>query len=95
MSSSLGFKEYDQQFRMKLSNNPAGTWGVVDPELWLLYVTPSVNHFIDPYDCTVAYTSLDQVLQEVARLDRGTVLAKTYTKSAFILMIINPGIFTY
>ena len=36
----------------------------------------SVNHFIDPYDCTVAYTSLDQVLQEIARLGRGTVLAK-------------------
>ena len=35
----------------------------------------SVNHFIDPYDCTVSYTSLDQVLQEVARLDRDTVLA--------------------
>ena len=27
----------------------------------------SVNHFKDPYDCTVAYTSLYQVLQEIAR----------------------------
>ena len=42
-SSSLGFREYDQQFRLKLSNNPSGTWGVVDPELWLLYVTPSAK----------------------------------------------------
>ena len=36
----------------------------------------SVNHFIDPNDCTVAYTSLYRVLQEDARLGRGTVLAK-------------------
>ena len=53
----------------------------------------SVNHFIDPYDCSVAYTSLDQVLQEVARLGRGTVLAKMDIKSAFRLMITNPGDF--
>ena len=53
----------------------------------------SVNHFIDPYDCSVAYTSLDQVLQEVARLGRGTHLAKMDIKSAFRLMIINPGDF--
>lgn len=53
----------------------------------------SVNHFIDPEDCSVAYTSLDQVLQEVARLGKGTVLAKMDIKSAFRLMIINPGDF--
>lgn len=51
----------------------------------------SVNHFIDPEDCSVAYTSLDQILQEVARLGKGTVLAKMDIKSAFRLMIINPG----
>ena len=35
-----------------------------------------VNHFIHPNDCSVAYTALDRVLQEVASLGRGTVLAK-------------------
>ena len=55
----------------------------------------SVNHFIDPYDCTVVYTSLDQVLQEVAGLGRDTVLAKMDIKSVFKLIIIhvNPGDF--
>lgn len=47
----------------------------------------SVNHFIDPEDCSVAYTSLDQVLQEVARLGKGTVLAKMDIKSAFRLIL--------
>ena len=42
-SSSLRFREYDQQFRLKLSKNPSGTLGVFDSELWLLYVIPSAK----------------------------------------------------
>ena len=53
----------------------------------------SVNSFIDPEECTVVYTSLDEVLQEIAKMGKGTLLAKMDIKSAFRLMIINPGDF--
>lgn len=45
-SSGLGFKEYDQQFRLKLAKNPSGAWGTVDPELWLIYITPISRSFL-------------------------------------------------
>ena len=53
----------------------------------------SVNSFIDPEECTVVYTSLDEVLQKIANMRKGTLLAKMDIKSAFRLMIINPGDF--
>ncbi|XP_071156026.1 uncharacterized protein [Mytilus edulis] len=35
-----GWKSYDEQFRLRMSQDPAGSWAVVDPELWLLYMYP-------------------------------------------------------
>ncbi|VDI43964.1 Hypothetical predicted protein [Mytilus galloprovincialis] len=37
---ALGWKSYDEQFRLRMSQDPAGSWAVVDPELWLLYMYP-------------------------------------------------------
>ena len=37
-SAGLGWREYDQQFRLKKARYPALSWGKVDPELWLLYI---------------------------------------------------------
>ena len=41
----LGFKNYDEQFRIKKSMDPSSSWAV-DYELWLLYMvnnTPTIN----------------------------------------------------
>ena len=37
-SSGLGFKFYDEQYRLREASNPSSSWGVVDQELWLLYM---------------------------------------------------------
>ena len=37
-STGLGWREYDQQFRLKKSKCPALSWGTVDQEPWLLYM---------------------------------------------------------
>lgn len=37
-TKSLGFKSYDEQFRVKKAKNPSLDWGTVDNELWLLYM---------------------------------------------------------
>lgn len=34
----LGWRDYDQQFRLKKARYPASSWGCIDPELWLLYM---------------------------------------------------------
>lgn len=46
----LGFKSYDEQFRLKKSKNLALPWGSIDAELWLIYMSsqhagfsPNVN----------------------------------------------------
>ena len=45
----LGWKEYDEQFRLKMSVNPTKSWEVIDQELWLLYMVspntvPEIKH---------------------------------------------------
>ncbi|CAC5416742.1 unnamed protein product [Mytilus coruscus] len=37
-SIGLGWKDYDQEFRLKKARNPAMSWATVDQELWLLYI---------------------------------------------------------
>ena len=36
----LGFRSYDDQFRLKKAFNPSSSWAEVDYELWLIYMTP-------------------------------------------------------
>ena len=40
-SSGLGWSDYDQQFRLKKVKNPSSPWGIIDQELWLLYMHSS------------------------------------------------------
>ena len=45
----LGWKEYDEQFRLKMSANPTKSWENIDQELWLLYMVsantmPEIKH---------------------------------------------------
>ena len=42
-SNGQGWREYDQQFRLKKAKNPALPWGQVDQELWLLYMQAAQN----------------------------------------------------
>ena len=36
--SAVGWKLYDEQFRLRMSQDPANSWAVVDQELWLFYM---------------------------------------------------------
>ena len=42
-SSSLGWKPYDEQYRLRKARNPMSSWGIVDVELWLLYISLSTT----------------------------------------------------
>ncbi|XP_056003510.1 uncharacterized protein LOC125663021 [Ostrea edulis] len=44
MGAGRGYKwwyEYDIQYRLRKVNDPGSSWGEVDSELWLMYMTPS------------------------------------------------------
>lgn len=36
-----GWLTYDKQYRLRASSKPTLDWGVVDAELWMLYITPT------------------------------------------------------
>ena len=38
---SQGWLTYDEQYRLRASINQNTDWGVVDPELWMIYMTPT------------------------------------------------------
>ena len=35
---SGGWKAYDEQFRVRMTQDPSSSWAVIDPELWLIYM---------------------------------------------------------
>lgn len=37
--TGVGWRQYDEQFRLRQARNPSGSWANVDMELWLLYMT--------------------------------------------------------
>ena len=37
-SKDLGWRDYDQQFRMKKERNPSLFWGDIDMELWVFSI---------------------------------------------------------
>ena len=39
--SGLGWKVYDEQFRLRKSHDPASSWAIIDTELWLLHMQPT------------------------------------------------------
>jgi hypothetical protein len=42
----LGWKHYDQQFRLRLTSDPTGiSFGNIDYELWLLYIGASASMY--------------------------------------------------
>ncbi|XP_052674783.1 uncharacterized protein LOC128156619 [Crassostrea angulata] len=43
VSGGLGWREYDRQFRLKRAKDNNISWGKIDQELWLLYITPNSN----------------------------------------------------
>lgn len=40
---AVGCKEYDVQYRLRKAHNPASSWVIVDYELWLMYMTPTLT----------------------------------------------------
>ena len=39
-TSTLGWRDYDQQYRLRKARSPTSSWGTTDQELWLLYMNP-------------------------------------------------------
>ena len=37
-TSTLGWRQYDEQFRLRRAADPTSSWSFIDSELWLLYV---------------------------------------------------------
>ncbi|KAJ1166543.1 hypothetical protein NDU88_006943 [Pleurodeles waltl] len=50
----------------------------------------SVNEAIDPVLCSVRYATVDQALERLRVLGRGTLLAKTDIEAAFRLLPVHP-----
>ena len=50
----------------------------------------SVNDGIEPDLCSLSYLSMDQVVEAIARLGRGAVLAKVDIKSAYRMVPVHP-----
>ena len=40
---SNGWVIYDEQFRLRMAHNPSQDWGIVDNELWVKYMTPTID----------------------------------------------------
>lgn len=41
---ALSWKDYDTQYRLRKEQDPSSSWGEVDSELWLMYMTPGSAH---------------------------------------------------
>ena len=39
-TNNFGWKQYDEHFRLKMTEHPNANWVDVDVELWLLYINP-------------------------------------------------------
>ena len=39
-TSTLGWRDYDQQYRLKKARSLTSSWRTIDQELWLLYMNP-------------------------------------------------------
>jgi hypothetical protein len=37
-NAGFGWKLYDEQFRLRKTQQPACSWDIIDTELWLLYM---------------------------------------------------------
>ncbi|CAC5413811.1 unnamed protein product [Mytilus coruscus] len=42
--NNLGWKHYDEQFRLRKAIDPTGSWATVDSELWLIYINDSTEN---------------------------------------------------
>lgn len=46
-SNGMGWKQYDEQYRLRKARYPSAPWGVIDTELWLLYMqAPAVQRTV-------------------------------------------------
>lgn len=44
LNGSLGWKYYDEQYRLRKSSNPSSSWSKLDYELWLLHMNASQSN---------------------------------------------------
>lgn len=52
VSGGLGWRDYDRQFRLKKAKDNTTSWGKIDQELWLLYITPNVHSVLKNYQAS-------------------------------------------
>jgi hypothetical protein len=58
--NGLGWKTYDEQFRLKMGIDPVKSWEIVDQELWLLYMRNTRNSLPDSYKNDKSKTSVNK-----------------------------------
>ena len=59
--NGLGWKTYDEQFRLKMGIDPVKSWEIVDQELWLLYMGNTRNSLPNSYKNDKSKTSVNNV----------------------------------
>lgn len=59
------------------------------------FTYPKGMHAIDPGLCTVKYASFDAAVATIAKLGKGTLMAKYGIKSAFTLLPVNADGFDF
>lgn len=64
--SGLGWKIYDEQFRLRKPLDPTSSWSVVDLDLWLLYMNNMTNGSTNAINQSVMN---DNNLSNIKRLD--------------------------
>jgi len=42
---NFGWKQFDEQFRLKLAQSPTSSWANIDLELWLLCINQNTSNF--------------------------------------------------
>ena len=58
--NGLGWKTYDEQFRLKMGIDPVKSWEIVNQELWLLYMGNTRNSLPDSYKNDKSKTSVNK-----------------------------------
>ncbi|CAG2255924.1 SLC35A1_2_3 [Mytilus edulis] len=78
--AGLGWKLYDEQFRLRRSQEPAGSWSVIDTELWLLYIQPVLSKK------KMALKELESITGLMAFCSRAIISARAFIRRFYDLI---------
>ena len=61
---SLGWKKYDEQFRLKMGMDPSKSWENIDQELWLIYMTDVPSSFMSFQTSNTVSSTMSTVVNQ-------------------------------